>query len=203
MLNESKSRLIDMAINIPEQLLDELDNSRESLLVAIEPLPDEALLNKKAVAEWSVVDVLINLTAWEAELVTGLMQIDKNKRPDRLLTALKNPQAYDKLRYEETQDRDLDQVFIDLQQVRIQVEEWLLEFSERDLKDPKRYKWLKGKSLSELIAVTTFKREAKFIPQLALYAHDWQEREIDATAGVIPLTVVNLTNTDKNDDITD
>ena len=191
-----------MAMNITEQLLDELDNSRESLLVVIEPLPDEALMYKEAVAGWSVIDVLINLTAWEAELVTGLMQIDQNKRPDKLLASLKNPQVYDKLRFEETQDRDLDQVFLDLQQVRIQVEEWILEFSERDLKDPKRFRWLKGKPLRDLIAATTFQREHKFIPQLTLYAQKWQEREIAAANSVIPLTAVDLINTDKSHDIT-
>ena len=72
-----------------EQLLDALDNSRESLLVAIEPLPDEALHEKQAVGEWSVADVLINITAWEAELVTGLMRIQQNKRPERLLEAMR------------------------------------------------------------------------------------------------------------------
>ena len=190
-------------MNITEQLLDTLDNSRESLLVAIELLPDEALLDKRAVAEWSVTDVLINLTAWEAELVTGLMQIDKNKRPDRLLSALKNPQAYDKLRYEETQDRDLDQVFLDLQQVRIQVEEWLLEFSDRDLTNPQRYRWLNGKPLSEIIASATFKHEEEFIPQLLIYAQEWSERETNASINMIPLTAVDLINTEENHDISD
>jgi hypothetical protein len=190
-------------MNITEKFLDELDKSREFLLVAIEPLPDEALLEKQAAGEWSVVDVLINLTAWEAELVTGLMQIEKNKRPERLLTALKNPQGYDKARYEETQDRDLDQVFIDLQKVRIKVEEWLLEFSERDLSDPQRYRWLKGKPLSEIIAAATFERENKFIPQLAAYAQEWLERDAAAESDFIPLTVVDSRNMDENYDITD
>ena len=49
-----------------EQLLDALDNSRESLLMAIESLPDEALLEKQAIGEWSVGDSLTNITAWEA-----------------------------------------------------------------------------------------------------------------------------------------
>ena len=195
--------ILECNMNITENILDELDNSRESLLVAIESLSDEALLEKHAVADWSVVDVLINLTAWEAELVTGLMQIEKKLRPDRLLAALKNPQAYDHLRYEETQDRDLDQVFLDLQQVRIQVEEWLLEFSERDLSDPQRYKWFRGKSLSDIIAATTFKREQAFIPQLAAYAQEWLERDTAGISDNIPLTAVDIINTDQDNDSTD
>ncbi|MDX1416387.1 MAG: ClbS/DfsB family four-helix bundle protein [Candidatus Promineifilaceae bacterium] len=184
-----------------EQLLDQLDNSRAMLLTAIEPLPDEALLDKRAIGDWSVADVLINLTAWEAELVTGLMRIKKGQRPDRLLAALRDPQTYDEQRYEETQGRDLDQIFLDLQQVRIQVEEWLLEFSERELKDPRRYKWLKGKPLSEIIAITTFKRELGFVPRISQYSHNWMEQETAANSDLIPLTTLNL-KTDTNHDST-
>ena len=99
-----------------EQLLDKLDNSRESLLMAIEPLPDEALLEKQAIGEWSIGQVLNNITAWEAELVTGMMRLQQNKRPNRLLEALRDPTKFDKQRYAEYQDRDLDQIFLDLQQ---------------------------------------------------------------------------------------
>ncbi len=186
-----------------EKLLDQLDTSREALLVAIEPLPDEALLQKGAVGDWSVVDVLINQTAWEAELVTAFMNIDKNKRPDRLLNALKNPQKYDQNRYIETQDRDLDQVFTDLQQVRIQIEDWLLDFSGNDLSNPKRYRWTKNKPLSDMIAAVTFDREKSFIPQLRRYAQGWQEREKDEAKTIIPLTAVDMNPLDENYDITD
>ena len=151
-----------------EQLLDALDNSREKLLIAIEPLSDEALQEKQAVGEWSVSDLLVNITAWEAELVTGLMRLGQNKRPDRLLEALKEPSTYDKERFAENQDRDLDQVFLDLQRVRIQVEEWILEFSERELTNPRRYPWLKGKAVKEIIAAAAFEREEKVVPQMEL-----------------------------------
>lgn len=189
-------------MSITEQLLDQLDNSRAMLLTAIEPLPDEALLEKRAIGDWSVADVLINLTAWEAELVTGLMRIEKGQRPDRLLAALRHPQAYDEQRYLETQGRDLDQIFLDLQQVRVQVEDWIVEFSEKDLKNQQRYKWLKGKSLSEIIGATTFKRELGFVPRLTQYGQNWLEQEASAESDLIPLTTVNL-NLDRNDDNTD
>jgi len=175
-----------------EQLLDALDNSREKLLVAIEPLPDEALHEKLAVGKWSISDVLINITAWEAELVTGLMRIRQNKRPDRLLDALKDPGGYDEQCFAENQDRDLDQVFVDLQQVRVQVEEWILEFSERELNNPRRYQWLKGKALKDLIAAATFDREKKVVPLLQLYAQQWDILTMETTNGVIPLETLSL-----------
>ena len=183
-----------------EQLLDALDNSRESLLVAIEQLPDEALLEKQAIGEWSVSDVLINITAWEAELVTGLMRIRQNKRPDRLLEALQDPSGYDERRFVENQDRDLDQVFLDWQQVRVQVEEWILEFSERELDNPRRYQWLKGKALKEMIAATTFEREKKIVPHLQLFAQQRAILTMEATYDAIPFGTLAADGKGNNDE---
>ncbi len=179
-----------------DQLLDALDSSREKLLITLESLPDEALLMKQAVDEWSISDVLNNITAWEAELVTGMMRLRQNKRPSRLLDALQDPKQYDELRHAENQDRDLDQVFLDLQQVRVQVEEWIAEFSERDLNNPQRYQWLGGKALQEIIARASYKREKNFVPHIQLFAQQWIlfETEEDST---IPLTVFSL-NTEDN-----
>ncbi len=181
-----------------EQLLDALDSSRENLLVAIEPLPDEALQEKQAVGEWSVSDVLINITAWEAELVTGLMRIRQNKRPDRLLVALKDPSGYDERRFAENQDRDLDQVFLDLQQVRVQVEEWILEFTERELNNPRRYQWLKSKSVKDVIAAATFEREKKIVPLLQLFAQKWDILTVEPTNGAIPLETLSSDGQENN-----
>lgn len=157
-----------------EELLDLLDSSRERLLVAIEPLPDQALLFKGAVDTWTIADVLSNITVWEAEMVTGLLHIDQNKRPDNLLNALKEPKVFDQQCYDENRGRDLDAIFADFQQVRVQLEEWLEHFSERVLNNPKRYKWFNGRSLAEIIAITTFKREAEFIPDIERFAHAWE-----------------------------
>ena len=64
-----------------EELLDLLDSSRERLLVAIEPLPDQALLFKGVVDTWTIADVLSNLTAWEAEMVTGRTSVGRRGSP--------------------------------------------------------------------------------------------------------------------------
>ena len=174
-----------------EQLLDALDSNRERLLMAIETLPDEALLEKRAVGEWSVSDVLNNITAWEAELVTGMLRLQQNKQPVRLLEALKNPDKYDSQRYAENQDRDLDQIFIDLQQVRMQLEEWISEFSVRELNNPKRYRWLNGKSLKEIIASASYEREKQFIPLIQLFAQQWTLLEMEEDNNTIPVTMAN------------
>lgn len=156
-----------------ESLLDELDKTRERLLVAISPLPDAALLAPGAVGDWSLRDVLVHLTVWEAELVTGLMRLDQGKRPDRLLAALADRDAYNAARLKENEGRELDIIFDDLQGVRFQLEGWLEEFSRKDLTRPDRYKSLNGIPLWRLIAMTSFEHEAEHLPAIEAATAPW------------------------------
>ena len=183
-----------------ELLLDTLDDSRERLLVAIEPLDDEALLEKNVVDEWSISDVLTNITAWESELVTGLMKLDQNKRPGKLMDALADPAAYDRAFTNAMQDRDLDQVFEDLQLVRIQVEDWLSEFSERDLTNPKRFRGLDGRTLRSVIAQTPYPREEKFLPAIEAFSQVWYRAHETMTDNTIPLTTIEPLIQEENND---
>jgi hypothetical protein len=157
-----------------EQLLDALDSSREQLLVALDLLPDEALLAPHTIGDWSVADLLVQQTAWESELVTGLMRISQGKKPARLLAALQNKEEYGRLRYEENKGRDLDRIFADLPQVRVQVEEWLEEFSEKQLSKKGHFSWLKNRSLADLIAQLTYEQERRYLPQVEKLAQKWQ-----------------------------
>jgi hypothetical protein len=173
------------------EILDVLDNSRERVLMALEELPDEALLAAGAVGKYSVADVLALQVAWEAELVTGLMQIDQGKKPEKLLAALAEPAAYDARRYDEFKGRDLDSIFDDLQQVRMQLETWLEIFSERDLTNRKRFQWLKGKSLREMITAVTTTRESAYAADLEQFAQRWLDEDEAAPPHFIPLTAVS------------
>ena len=172
-------------------ILDQLDGSRERVLVAIEELPDEALMEKGAVGDYSIADVLALQAAWEAELVTGLMRLDQGKKPDGLLTALANAAAYDTRRYAEYKDRELDLIFDDLQQVRMQLEAWMEEFSERDLMNRNRYKWLGGRSLKQVITAVTTDRELAYVAELERFAQQWLEANDSEPAHFIPLTAVS------------
>jgi hypothetical protein len=176
-------------------ILDQLDSSRERVLAAIAELPDEALLESGAVGQYSVADVLALQAAWEAELVTGLMRLDQGKKPEQLLAALASPEAYDLRRYEEFKGRDLDLVFDDLQQVRMQLETWLEEFSERDLMARNRYTWFGGRSLRQVIMTVCAEREAAYVADLAHFAAQWLDEydgEFESDpAFFIPLTAVS------------
>ncbi len=173
---------------VVEKLLTQLDESRERLLMAIEPLPDLLLIKKGIVGKWSIADILVNLTVWEAELVTGLMKVERGQKPGRLLDALQDPKTYNQQRYNENENRDLDLIFNDLVKVRVELEEWLEMFSEKQLTNKKQYSWLKGRALRDLIAQCSFENEQKYLPAIEDYVKSW---EASMASNVIPLTAVS------------
>lgn len=152
---------------------EQLEEVRMQLLMAIETLPDEALTEHGAINDWSVADFLFLMTAWEAELVTGLMKVEKNKKPGRLLNALKNRRNYNKQRLAESPGRELDLIFADLRKVRVELEGWIEAFSDKQLTNPKQYKWLKGRTLGQLIAQTSFQYEANYLSAVQVFAEKW------------------------------
>jgi len=159
------------------EILDRLDEVRVRLLEALASLPDEALLQPNAVGEWSLADVLAHFVNWEAELVTGFNQIDQGRKPVRLLDALADRDAYNASRYAEMKGRELDRIFDDLQGVRVQIEDWLETFSDKDLQDPGRVPGAKGMPLWRLIAAASFEHEEQHLEAIETFAGNWLERE--------------------------
>jgi hypothetical protein len=185
-----------------EDLLDHLDAVRERTLVALETLPDEALVQPGVIGRWSIADLLSILTAWDAEVVTGLMQLRAGKTPERLLAALRNPDVYNAQRYQEARDRDLDSIFEDFQNSRLRLEEWLTDLSERALTDRHHYKALGGVALVRLIGQATHEHETRYLPFLTGFADRWEDREsmeyeagdsdLPAAARTIPLGQIDV-----------
>lgn len=154
-------------------LQEQLENVRLQLLEAIAELPDEALLAPGAAGEWSIRDLLFLLTAWDAELVTGLMQIKQKKQPKRLLDALADRAGYESAQLQIARKRELDPIFDDFQRVRLELEDWIAQFSDRDLSDPRAYPWLPERPLWSLIAETSFQNEERHLPAVEAFAHAW------------------------------
>lgn len=186
-----------------EDLLDRLDSTREQLLMALEYLPDEALLQPEAVGPWSIADLLNVVTAWDAEVVTGMMKLKLGKAPDGLLKALADPAAYNRRRVAENRERDLDGVFEDFQGARVKLEEWLDAFDQRALTDRGHFKSLDGRSLFDVVASATYKHEARYLPMLKAFAAEWEAAEEAAAeeeaATFIPLAGLDVLPADDRD----
>ncbi len=172
-----------------EDLLDQLDAARERTLMALETLPDEALAQPGVVGRWAIADLLSILTAWDAEVVTALMQLHNGRTPERLLAALRNPDIYNAQRYQDAQGRTLDSIFDDFQTSRLHLEDGLSRLSERALTNPRHYNALAGESLGRLVARATYLHEARYLPFLTAFADRWEDAEPPA---VIPLDDISL-----------
>lgn len=170
------------------EIQDQLDDVRVRLLEALAGLPDEALTKPGTIGAWSVADVLAHFVNWEAELVTGFNRIDQGRKPGRLLDILQDREAYNASRYEEVEGRELDRIFDDLQGVRVQLEEWLQEFSAQDLEEPGRIPGAKAKPLWKLIAEASFEHEASHLPELEAYAERWKA-EAERTTNISDIEV--------------
>ena len=161
-----------------EEIFDQLDLSRERLLVALEPLPDEAFQQLGVMDNWTLADILAHLTAWESELVTALQRIKQGKNPARIMAALADVNGYNELRFEENKNRDLGRILDDLQALRLHLEEWLDEFTDQDLNEPNQYPWSKGHRLWRLVEGNSFGHELQHLHDIEEFSARWQSNNV-------------------------
>lgn len=175
-----------------EHLLDQLFQSRERLLMSLELLPDETMWQQGVVGEWSLADLLNVLTAWDSELVTAMMRLEKGQKPDKLLSAMADQDLFNARVVKQGQTRDLDAIFDDFQGARMHLEEWLEFFTERQLTNPKQYKWFQGKSLAQIVETYSAAHERSYLPDVEAFAQSWQATA-DTNTNMIPLSAVKPT----------
>ncbi len=164
-----------------QELLDQLDQSREKLLVVLEPLPDDAFVTPGVMDSWTLLDILAHLITWESELVTALMRIKQGKKPTRLQTAYQDIDSYNEQRYIENRNRELDRVFDDLIGVRLHLEDWLMEYSDQELERPLPFKWTGKRALWEIIQENSIGHEEEHLADIEQFAQSWLSRT-DETA---------------------
>jgi hypothetical protein len=152
-----------------DEIYEQLESNRERLLLVLQALPEDMLSNPGVMGDWSVIDILTHLVAWESELVTCLMKLDQGKKPVRMLAAIADVDGYNARRFEENKGRDFDRVLDDLRSLRIQLEEWLPRFSDRDLNDGLRYRWNDGVALWQIIEANSFGHEGEHLPDLEAF----------------------------------
>jgi hypothetical protein len=143
------------------QLLTTLEESREQFLEMLEELSTEDMLIQGVTGDWSVKDILVHLARWEAEMVRLLWQVNQGQQPT---TAHFNPAGVDdtNARWQaESKSRSLEQALEDFHGVRNQTIHRLESFSDGDLQDKARYKFLNGRPLWEWVAGDSFEHESE------------------------------------------
>ncbi len=144
-----------------QELVEGLEKRRAEFLSAIEGLSDEQLTEPGVAGEWSVKDILAHLSRWEAELIGLLFQAQQGRNPTTAQFSSTPIDALNQRWYKDSQDRPLDRVLSDWHAVRRQTLKRVQAFSEKELTDPKAFRWLSGKPLFEWITSDSVEHEAE------------------------------------------
>ncbi|MGA2821442.1 MAG: ClbS/DfsB family four-helix bundle protein [Anaerolineales bacterium] len=148
------------------ELLARLKQNRQELLETIAGIPESVMIQPGVVGQWSLKDILVHLTLWEAELVTLLFQARQGQKPSTVQVSTVAVDEINARWYEENRERSLDRAVADLAAVRQQTVRRVEEFSEADLTRSDRFAWAGSKPLSVWIAGDTFVHEAEHLEQI-------------------------------------
>jgi hypothetical protein len=155
-----------MSAMTKDELLDVLEDERENLLEAIDGLSDEDLSEPSLDGSRSVKDILIHISAWEAELIKLLWQAKQGQQPTTIHFSQVDVDAANQAWFEAYHDRPLERVLGDFAAVRKQTTKRVESLSEDDLTNPQRFPWLNGRPLAEWIAGDSFEHDAEHAAQI-------------------------------------
>jgi hypothetical protein len=155
-----------------DEIFDALEDERENFLEAIEGLSAEQLQTSGVVGEWSVKDMMIHLSAWEAELVKLLWQARQGQKPTTLHFSKIDIDEINQEWFENYRSRSLERVMDDFEAVRKQTSRRLEVFSDADLNDVQLFPWLDGQPLWEWVANDSYQHESEHAAQI----REWRAR---------------------------
>ena len=154
-----------------QEMLKRIQKEREAFEAVLEGLTPEQMTAPGVMGEWSVKDILGHIAMWESRLVTILYSNERDVPPKMLHGQVE----VDKLNaesYAEQRERPLDRVLADFHAVHAQLLKRLDKLADRDLSDPKRFKWMEGEPLEKLVAGDTFEHYAEHRSMIQA----WQNR---------------------------
>jgi hypothetical protein len=149
-----------------DELISALENGRADFLEIINNLSEGDLELPGVIDSWSVKDVLVHLTRWEAEIIKLIWQIGKGIQPTTAHFDQLSVDETNERWYQESRARSIKFVLDDFLGVRNQTIRRVRELSQIELTDPNHYDWLNGKPLWEWIAGDSFDHEAEHGEQI-------------------------------------
>ncbi len=149
-----------------DEIFDALEDERENFLDAIDGLSDDELQLPGVVGKWSIKDIMIHLSAWEAEMVKLLWQAKQGQPPSNPDWTEEQVDQLNQEWFEAYHARPLDRVMADFIAVRKQTSRRVEAFTDKDLNDPQRFSWLKDRPLWVWVAQDSFEHEAEHTAQI-------------------------------------
>jgi hypothetical protein len=151
------------------KILFTLRDGRDTFLEAIQGISEDELEKPGVIDDWSVKDIMIHLTRWEAELVKLLWQAKQGVKPT---TIHFDPSSVDEINarwFKDSQSRPFKIARDDFLGVRKQTIRRVEALSNEELTDPQYYPWQSGQPLWKWIANDSFEHEAEHEAQI----RDW------------------------------
>jgi hypothetical protein len=151
-------------------LIEKIAQSRADFMELLEPFSEEELVVPSLTNGWSIKDMLVHLMLWEAELIKLLFQAQQGRVPQTALLSNESDDIINARWHAQHKARDLEQALKDFDTIRDQTIRRVEEFSETDLTNPLRFRWLDGKPLWQWIVASTTEHEEEHSPDLRALA---------------------------------
>lgn len=162
-----------------EKLLDRLEESHTAILDLLDWLDEDQLGEPGTIGNWSVKDLLVHLTLWEAELITMLFQIRRGQTPTTLQFSERSDDEINQQWYQNFRDRDLEATLEDFYNIRDQTIRRVQEFSERDLFEAGRYRWAGNAPLWQWIAGSTIEHDEEHLQELIAFVERTKQNPVE------------------------
>jgi hypothetical protein len=116
-----------------ETVISELTTSRKVILDLLDGIAPEQMENPGVIENWSLKDLLVHLTRWEAELVKLLWLAKGKNQPTTVHFIPDSADVINERWFQESKSRSIDIVWKDFVAVREQSLRRVKEFSENEL----------------------------------------------------------------------
>jgi len=147
------------------ELIQRIETEWARLQHSLDGLSEEQLHLPGVVGDWSVKDILAHIAAWQTRLITAMFKAEKGFAPDTTGGGAAVDRLNEKF-YRELKDRPFEQVWDDLDASYQQLLRRLAGWSDRDLFDAKRFKWMQGEPFERYIAGDSYEHYAEHAAQI-------------------------------------
>lgn len=152
-----------------DKLISTLEKSRTEFLERIQILSNDEMRKPGVIGNWSVKDILVHLTRWEAEIIKLIWQLRKGIQPTTTHFDQSSVDEINDRWYQESCSRSLEVVMNDFLGVRRQTIRRVKDLSQEELADL----LLNEKPLWDWIADDSFEHETEHMTQII----SWQVKE--------------------------
>lgn len=149
----------------PAELSAALEAVRDEMETVLAGLTETQLTQPGALGDWTVSEVLAHITAWEAELVTGLAKVRQGKPPGKTDYTSAEIEAQNARWRAENRGRPLERVLADFRGVRRQTIRQIESVSDKDLNAPRP--WLRQSSMVDWVKTWVLEHEEEHVRHLA------------------------------------